>query len=152
MRAIPARISLKFASYKPKSPSLNRRQCSQQLKKFFRWFVVVFLFWMGNYAENEPFSTAERSERVEIWFFRATREYMAAGIEQATDALAPTVQNRPGARCPNVTHERRRPAAIKPHVSDFPGASWVLAQAKRACAVQLAHPPPIFCRFSAPGL
>ena len=97
---------------------------------------------MGNYAENEPFSTAERSERVENFLFRATREYMAASIEQATDALAPTVQNRAVTRCPNVTHERRRPAAIKPHVSDFPGASLVLAQAKRACAVQLAHPPP----------
>ena len=48
--------------------------------------------------ENGSFSTAERSERVEIFLFRATREYTEAGIEQATDALAPTVQNRASAR------------------------------------------------------
>ena len=62
--------------------------------------------------QNELFSTAERSERLENFLFRATREYTEAGIEQATDVLAPTVQNRAGARCPNVTPERRRPAAI----------------------------------------
>ena len=37
--------------------------------------------------ENEPFSTAERSERVENFLFRATREYTEAGIEQATVAM-----------------------------------------------------------------
>ena len=33
-------------------------------------------------STNEPFSTAERSERVENFLFRATREYTEAGIEQ----------------------------------------------------------------------
>ena len=37
--------------------------------------------------QNEPFSMAERSERVENFLFRATREYTEAGIEQATVAM-----------------------------------------------------------------
>ena len=49
-------------------------------------------------TENEPFSTAERSERVENFLFRATREYTEAGIEQRCLGAAPTVQNRAGAQ------------------------------------------------------
>ena len=37
--------------------------------------------------ENEPFSTAERNERVENFLFRATRENTDAGTEQVTVAM-----------------------------------------------------------------
>ena len=67
------------------------------------------------------------------------------------DALAPTAQNRASARCVNDTSAHRRPAAILSSVPDFPGSSWVLVQAKRACAVQLAHPPsPVFAESRPP--
>ena len=46
---------------------------------------------------NEPFSTAERSERVENLLFRATREYTEAGIEQAIVAM-----QRLGANIPDL--------------------------------------------------
>ena len=47
---------------------------------------------------NEPFSTAERSERVENSLFRATREYTEAGIEQAIVAMQHLVANSPEPR------------------------------------------------------
>ena len=48
--------------------------------------------------ENEPFSTAERSERVENFLFRATREYTEAGIEQAIVAMRRLGANSPEPR------------------------------------------------------
>ena len=47
---------------------------------------------------NEPFLTAERSERVENVFFRATQEYTEAGIEQATVAMRCHGANSPEPR------------------------------------------------------
>ena len=47
---------------------------------------------------NEPFSTAERSERVENFLFRAMREYTKAGIEQATVAMRCHGANSPEPR------------------------------------------------------
>ena len=41
----------------------------------------------GRLRKNEPFSTAERSERVENFLFCATRDYTEAGIEQAFVAM-----------------------------------------------------------------
>ena len=49
-------------------------------------------------GENEPFSTAERSERVENFLFRATREYTEAGIEQAIVAMRRLGANSPEPR------------------------------------------------------
>ena len=49
-------------------------------------------------SENEPFSTAERSERVENFLFRATREYTEAGIEQAIVAMRRLGANSPEPR------------------------------------------------------
>ena len=51
-------------------------------------------------TENEPFSLAERSERVENFLFRATREYMytEAGIEQTTVAMRCHGANSPEPR------------------------------------------------------
>ena len=65
-------------------------------------------------TENEPFSTAERSERVENFLFCATREYMEAGIEQATVAMRCLGANSPEPRRRAVPgwHVSRRPAAI----------------------------------------
>ena len=48
--------------------------------------------------ENEPFSTAERSERVENSLFRATREYTEAGIEQAIVTMRRLGANSPEPR------------------------------------------------------
>ena len=47
---------------------------------------------------NEPFSTAERSERVENFLFRAMREYTEAGIEQAIVAMRRLGANSPEPR------------------------------------------------------
>ena len=46
----------------------------------------------------EPFSTAERSERVENSLFRAMREYTEAGIEQAIVAMRRLGANSPEPR------------------------------------------------------
>ena len=46
----------------------------------------------------EPFSTAEWSERVENFLFRATREYTEAGIEQLTVAMRCLGANSPEPR------------------------------------------------------
>ena len=59
-------------------------------------------------SENEPFSTAERSERVENFLFRTTREYTEAGIEQAIVA-----ERRLGTNSP----EPRKRAVHEWHVS-----------------------------------
>ena len=48
--------------------------------------------------KNEPFSTPERSERVENFLFRATREYTEAGIEQAIVAMRRLRANSPEPR------------------------------------------------------
>ena len=48
--------------------------------------------------DNEPFSTADRSERVENFLFRATREYTEAGIEQAIVAMRRLGANSPELR------------------------------------------------------
>ena len=49
--------------------------------------------------ENEPFSTAERSERVENFLFRALlREYTEVGIEQAIVAMRRLGANSPEPR------------------------------------------------------
>ena len=56
-------------------------------------------------AKNEPFSTAERSERVEIFFFaqRANTQKQALNKRPLPcDAMAPTVQNHAGARLPGL--------------------------------------------------
>ena len=63
--------------------------------------------------ENEPFSTAERSERVENFLFRATRKYMEAGIEQRCL----------GANSP----EPRRRAVLWWHVSAQKTSSYINA-------------------------
>ena len=57
-----------------------------------------------------------------------------------------TAQAR-GARIGHVSAVRRRPASMSPHFPDLLGSSWVLVQAKRACAVQLAPPPSLFADF-----
>ena len=69
--------------------------------------MLFFFYWLNQLSvlifvgkENEPFSTAERSERVENFLFRATREYTEAGIEQAIVAM-----RRLGA---NSTEPRKR--------------------------------------------
>ena len=76
--------------------------------------------------ENEPFSTAERSERVENFLFHATREYTEAGIEQAAVAMQCLGANSPrtaqargawighvsAAHSRHVSAARRRPASI----------------------------------------
>ena len=93
-------------------------------------------------------------KELKIFFFaqRAnTRKQASSKRLLPCDALAPTAQNRASARCVNDTSAHRRPAAIQPNVPDFPGSSWVLVQAKRACAVQLAHPPsPVFAESRPP--
>ena len=57
---------------------------------------AAFCTNVGKY-QNEPFSTAERSETVENFLFRATREYTEAGlgIEQATVAMRCLGANSP---------------------------------------------------------
>ena len=53
-----------------------------------------FAFVVGC-INNEPFSTAERSERVEKSPFRAMREHTEAGIEQAIVAMRRLGANSP---------------------------------------------------------
>ena len=71
------------------------------------------------FGKNEQFSTAERSERVENFIFRATREYTEAGIEQATVAMRCFGANSP---------EPRRRAVHKWHVSAQKTSSYITAR------------------------
>ena len=100
---------------------------------------------------NEPFSTAERSERVENFLFRATRKYTEAGIEQETVAMRCQGANSP------EPHRRGVPesdtSALRATDQQLHNrtslTSWAhhgsFVQVKRYCAVQLAHPPhPLF--------
>ena len=68
--------------------------CAFQPADFLRWCLSP----ERNLAHNEPFSTAERSERVENFLFRATREYMEAGIAQAIVAMRRLGANSPEPR------------------------------------------------------
>ena len=91
-------------------------------------------------VEMNHFQRLSEVKELKIFFFtqRANTRKQAS----SSDALVPTVQNRAGARYPDDASVRRRPTAIYSHVHDFLGSSWVLVQAKRACALRLAHPPP----------
>ena len=73
------------------------------------------------FFQNEPFSTAERSERVENFLFRATREYTEAGIEQATVAM-----RRLGANSP----EPRKRAVREWHVSTQKTGSYITERSR----------------------
>ena len=71
--------------------------------------------------EYEPFSTAERSERVENFLFRATRKYTEAGIEQAIVAM-----RRLGANSP----EPRKRAVREWHVSTQKTGSYITERSR----------------------
>ena len=97
---------------------------------------------------NEPFSTAERSERVENFLFRATREYTEAGIEQATVAM----------RCLGANSlEPRRRVVQKWYVSVQKTSSYITARLwlpglivgpcpreESLCCPACPPPPPFF--------
>ena len=110
---------------------------------------------VGITAEGfEPFSTAERSERVENFLFRATRGYTEAGIEQAIVAMRRLGANSPEPR-KRVVREwhvsTQKTGSYITERSRLPGLIVGPVQAKRACAVQLAHPPsPVFAESRAP--
>ena len=72
-------------------------------------------------CNNEPFSTAERSERVENFLFRATREYAEAGIEQAIVAMW-----RLGANSP----EPRKRVVREWHVSTQKTGSYITERSR----------------------
>ena len=108
------------------------------------------------FLRNEPFSTAERSERVENFLFRATREYTEAGIEQAIVAM-----RRLGANSP----ELRKRAVREWHVSTQKTGSYITERSRlpgiivgpcpsKESLCCPACPPalPCFRRVSAPSL
>ena len=71
---------------------LEKRQLRESVPDFKTKALAIRTFegkekCENEHRENEPFSTAERSERVENFLFCATREYTEAGIEQATVAM-----------------------------------------------------------------
>ena len=72
-------------------------------------------------SENEPFSTAERSERVENFLFRAMREYTEAGIEQAIVSM-----RRLGANSP----EPRKRAVREWHVNTQKTGSYITERSR----------------------
>ena len=106
--------------------------------------------------QNEPFSTAERSERVENFLFRATREYTEAGIEQAIVAM-----RRLGANSP----EPRKRAVREWHVSTQKTGSYITERSRlpglivgpcpseeSLCCPACPPTLPCFRRVSAPSL
>ena len=107
-------------------------------------------------SNNEPFSTAERSERVENFLFRATREYTEAGIEQAIVAM-----RRLGANSP----EPRKRAVHEWHVSTQKTGSYITERSRLPGLIVGPYPSeeslccpacppalPCFRRVSAPSL
>ena len=105
---------------------------------------------------NEQFSTAERSERVENFLFRATRKYTEAGIEQAIVAM-----RRLGANSP----EPRKRAVREWHVSTQKTGSYITERSRlpglivgpcpseeSLCCPACPPPPLLFRRFLAPDL
>ena len=109
-----------------------------------------------SYKQNEPFSTAERSERVENFLFRATREYTEAGIEQAIVAM-----RRLGANSP----EPRKRAVREWHVSTQKTGSYITERSRlpglivgpcpseeSLCCPACPPALPCFRRVSAPSL
>ena len=106
--------------------------------------------------ENEPFSTAELSERVENSLFRATREYTEAGIEQAIVAM-----RRLGANSP----EPRKRTVREWHVSTQKTGSYITERSRlpglivgpcpseeSLCCPACPPALPCFRRVSAPSL
>ena len=96
----------------------------------------AFIMFMGSQeSEIEPFSTPERSERVENFLFRATREYTEAGIEQAIVAM-----RRLGAVMPNLKPHRIWPPPVK--LGNVVCLIWP-PPVKLGNAVCLIWPPPV---------
>ena len=62
------------------------------------WDITFKFLPRPTAQENEPFSTAERSERVENSLFRPMRGYTEAGIEQAIAAMRRLGANSPEPR------------------------------------------------------
>ena len=114
-------------------------------------------FWyQTSLADNEPFSTAERSERVENSLFRAMREYTEAGIEQAIVAM-----RRLGANSPEPTKGAER----EWHVSTQKTGSYITERSRlpglivgpcpseeSLCCPACPPALPCFRRVSAPSL
>ena len=104
--------------------------------------------------ENEPFSTAERSERVENFLFCATREYTEAGIEQGIVAM-----RRLAANCPDP----RKRAVREWHVNTQETGSYITERSRlpglivghcpseeSLCCPAWTPPPPSFSQILGP--
>ena len=125
------------------------------------------------FTQNEPFSTAERRERVENFLFRATHEHTEAGIEQATVAMRCHGANSPEPRrravsgsdtlalCAADTSALRAAdtsalrAADQQLYNRISLTSWAhrgsLSKRRELVLSSLPTSPPLpFCRFSAP--
>ena len=115
--------------------------------------------------DNEPFSTAERSERVENFLFRAMREQTGAGIHQATVSMRLHGANRPELRrcaapgtsdTPALRLDQTRQRCAQQTSNYITALLWpprpivgpLLLKRIELCAVQLAHPPPILGAWS----
>ena len=107
-----------------------------------------------SYYDNEPFSTAERSERVENFLFRATHKHTEAGIEEATIAMRCHDANSPeprGCAVPGSDASALR-AADQQLYNCTSLTSWVhrgSLSKQRELVLSSLPPPPPFRRFSA---
>ena len=131
-----------------KGKGRKRRRCLLFLPFPFTLYFILSLYSLSNVCIINHFQWLNEVKELKIFFFvqRAnTRKQASNRRPLPCDAMAPTVQNRAGARCPDRTRQRcaqHTSSTIQPHFPDLLGSSWVLVQVKRACAVQLAQPPP----------
>ena len=107
-------------------------------------------------SPNEPFSTAERSERVENFLFRATREYTEAGIEQAIVAMRRLGANSPEPRKRAVCEwhvSTQKTGSYKTERSRLPGLIVDPCPSEESLCCPACPPAlPCFRRVSAPSL
>ena len=129
---------------------------SLRLSRFLHFFLSTRLSNMLLSKKKWTISTAERSERVENFLFRATREYTEAGIEQAIVAM-----RRLGANSP----EPRKSAVREWHVSTQKTGSYITERSRlpglivgpcpseeSLCCPACPPTLPCFRRVSAPSL
>ena len=108
---------------------------------------LVIRSWYNTILTNEPFSTAERSERVENFLFRTTRNTRKQASSKRLlpgDALAPTAQNRASTRCVNDTSAHRRPQLYNRTFPTSRAHRGSLSKRRELVLSSLPTRPPLF--------
>ena len=127
------------------------------LFSFFSYTSCSFLHCLTKNIIMNHFQRLNEVKELIIFFFTQhtnTRKQASNGRLLPCDAMAPTVQNRAGVRCPNQTRQRCAQQTSS-YISVLPWPPGLIVgpcPSEESLCSPACPPPPPFRRFSAPGL